>query len=94
MAGYGSDPNLERAIARSKSFTGKAVATLVLYVVLWLPGLIANVLFLNEAKQAQRIAGQSLPGVACLTWLFWLNLVGCLLVIVLIASCLAAIGSR
>lgn len=94
MAGYGTGSNVERALARSKSFTGKAVATLVLYIVLWFPGLVANVLFLNEAKRTQEIAGQSLPGVGCLTWLLWLNLWGCILAIGLIAACLAAVGSH
>ncbi len=74
MSPYGQDPNLAREIARSKSFTVKAVATLVLYWLFWFPGLVANVLFLNEAKRAQEIAGEDLPGVGCLTLLLWSNL--------------------
>jgi len=94
MAGYGSGSDVERALARSKSFTGKAVATLVLYIVMWFPGLVANVLFLNEAKKAEQAAGQSLPGVGCLTFLLWFNILGSLLTIVLIASFLAAVRSH
>ena len=56
-----------RDIARLKSYTGSAVLTFILYLFLFFPGLIANWLFYNDAKRMEDIAGESLPGVGCLT---------------------------
>ena len=64
----------ERAAARLQSFTTKAVAVVVLYFVLWIPGIIANVLFHNEATRAERIAGERLPGTGCLRAMLFLNI--------------------
>lgn len=47
--------------ARRMSYTGKAVAALLLGFLLWVPGLIATVMFYNEARRTESIAGQSLP---------------------------------
>lgn len=65
----------EQFLARTKSFTYQAVLTLVLYFILYLPGLLANVLFYSEARRAERIAGRSLPGVGCLLIMLWFNIV-------------------
>ena len=73
-----------RAAARLQSFTTKAVAVLVLYFVMWLPGFIANAVFYNEAKNTKREAGQGLPGTGCLAVMLWLNVA--LLAIGLIAA--------
>jgi hypothetical protein len=56
----------EQLAARMKSYTPHAVATIVLYLIFWLPGLIANVIFHNEGKRMETIAGQPLPGVGAL----------------------------
>jgi len=71
--------DLERANARMQSYTGKAVLALILYWIFWLPGLIANIMFYQEAKRMEKIAGQSLPGVGCLTILLALNVIGLVL---------------
>ena len=80
----------EQAAARMKSYTGPAVIVFILYWLFWLPGLIVNFMYYNEAKRMERIAGQSLPGVGCLSALLWLNVVGIVLgvlaVLVLMAS--------
>lgn len=55
-----------------RSFTNSAVIVLVLYFILWLPGFIANLLYLREARQAENAADQNLPGTGCLTWMFYL----------------------
>lgn len=65
----------ERAAARSKSYTGSAVLTFFLYWLFWLPGLIVNIIFLKEAKQNERMAGRSLPGVGCLQILLWVQII-------------------
>jgi len=61
-----SQSDLERAMVSQRSFTTPAVITMVLYFVLYIPGIIANLLYLNEAYQVQRITGQSPPGKGCL----------------------------
>jgi len=80
----------ERSAARMKSYTGSAVLVFILYLVLWLPGLIANYMFYSEAKRMEKVAGQSLPGVGCLSVLLWLNVLwivgGVLFVVSLMAS--------
>ncbi len=71
-----------------RSFTTNAVIVLVLYFILWLPGLIANVIFLREAHEAEKTANQSLPGVGSLS-----ILLGCLgLFPLLIAASICALA--
>ena len=67
----GDLPPLEMAIARQKSYTTHAVGVFVLYFVLWLPGFIANWMFLREAEEQQRRAGIPLPGVTALRYMLW-----------------------
>lgn len=57
---------LRRMNAEQKSFTTPAIITLVLYFVFWLPGLIANIVYLNEANTVQRISGRAPEGKGCL----------------------------
>jgi hypothetical protein len=52
--------------AYNRSFTNAAILTLVLYFVLWIPGLIANVVYLLESMKVQRITGESPEGQGCL----------------------------
>jgi hypothetical protein len=52
--------------AYSRSFTGSAVLTLVLYLFLWLPGLIANIVFLKEANKVEQLTGKAPEGKGCL----------------------------
>ncbi len=66
----------QRDMARMKSYTGSAVLVLILYLVFWLPGFIVNIIFMNEAKKMEKVAGQGLPGTGCLVFLFWFNIVG------------------
>lgn len=77
---------LRVALARDKSYTTSAIITLIAYWVMWLPGLILNVIFLREARANERIAGHSLPGVGCLRWLLILNLVWLLVLCALVVS--------
>ncbi len=78
-----TDTAQERAAARLESYTTRAVAVLVLYWLFWIPGLVANLVFYYEAKRAERLAGQCLPGVGCLGIMLLLNLL--LLVAALLA---------
>jgi len=65
----------QRSAARMQNFTTKSVAVLVLYWVLYFPGLIANVIFYREAKRMERIADADLPGTGCLATMLWSNIV-------------------
>jgi hypothetical protein len=46
----------------TKSFTTPAIITLVLYFVFWIPGLIANVVYYNEANSIQKRTGREPEG--------------------------------
>ena len=75
------------AFARTKSYTGPAIVTMLLYLVAWLPGFVANLLYWDEGRRMERIAGHELPGMGCLRLMLWLNVlyvlvVGLLLVLV------------
>src|SRR5260221_7238383 len=48
--------------ARFQNYTNSAVIALILYFMLWIPGLIANILYLNDARQMEKLAGKKLPG--------------------------------
>jgi hypothetical protein len=60
--------DLERAIARTKSYIGAAIAVLLLYNLFWLPGFIVNIAYLSEARRMGKVAGQPVSGIGCL-WL-------------------------
>ena len=47
-------------------YSTAAVIVLVLYLVMWLPGVIANISYLNAARRAEKAAGHKLPGVGAL----------------------------
>ncbi len=48
------------------SFTSKAILTLILYFVLYIPGLIANFVFWNEARRIKERTGDAPEGYGCL----------------------------
>jgi hypothetical protein len=72
--------DMERASARMKSYTGKAILVFFLYWLFWLPGFIVNFLYYREAKRMQLMAGQPLPGVGCLTIMLYLGIAGLVIV--------------
>jgi len=59
----------ERTAARMKSYTDKAVFAIILYLFLFIPGMIANEIWYQEGRRMEQIAGQSLPGVGTLAFL-------------------------
>ncbi len=78
---------LERALARTKSYIGPAVLVFFLYTLLYIPGLIINRMYLTEAHEMEQLAGRKLPGTGCLTTLLWLGILpAILLIIALIAT--------
>jgi len=54
-----------------KNYTVYAIAALAMYTFLWIPGLVLNVVFLNQANRDQRETGQAPEGKGCLLWLLW-----------------------
>ena len=82
----------EQIAARLQSFTTKAVAAVVLYWLGWIPGFIANILFYQEAKRTERIAGRGLPGTGCLGLMLGFNVV--LLVVALAFATLFVLSIR
>jgi hypothetical protein len=80
--------------ARLKSYTWHALAVALLYLVFFLPGLFANILFLQEARRMEKLAGEPLPGVGVLRTLLGLValVAGLLLALVLISAAGAALG--
>jgi len=62
-------------LAAYRSYVGVAFLTLLLYWVgFWIIGLVANVIFLSQAKADERMFGEAPPGKGCLTaliWVFW-----------------------
>lgn len=57
--------------AAQRSFTTPAIITLVLYLVLWIPGFIANIVYWREANNVQRLMGHAPEGKGCLLAMLW-----------------------
>ena len=66
--------DLERALARSKSYIAPAVLVGYLYTLFYVPGLIVNIMYMNEARHMEQVAGEKLPGTGCLATLMWAGL--------------------
>jgi len=57
----------EIAIASQRSYVGSAVALVFLYWLCYIPGLIANIAWLREAKRTESMIGRPPSGMGCLT---------------------------
>jgi hypothetical protein len=66
----GSYEDEQRRAAMTRSYLTPAIITMVLYLVLWLPGLIANIIYWQSASRDQRLSGHSPEGKGCLLALF------------------------
>jgi hypothetical protein len=65
MQPYGM-PATTVVYTQNQSFTGKAVVAYLLYFLGYVPGLIFNIMFLNEANRVQKETGRTPSGVGCL----------------------------
>lgn len=78
-----------RRAAVARDYTTPAVLTLVLYFVMWLPGLIANIIYYLQAAEDERLVGHPPRGKGCLLAMLIvcvaLPLAGVLIVCVLFA---------
>ncbi len=52
--------------AIGKSYTTPAVITMLLYLLFWLPGVIANLVYLTEATKTRKLTGTAPEGTGCL----------------------------
>jgi hypothetical protein len=55
-----------RRVAATRDYTTPAVLTLVLYFVMWLPGLIANIIYYMQASADEKLTGHPPQGKGCL----------------------------
>ena len=69
-----------------RDYTLISIIILVLYWVFWLPGLIVNIIMLNEARQKVRESGVRPSGMGCLWALLLFNVVPLLLFCAVIGS--------
>jgi len=84
----GMGTELAAALAAQKSYVGKAFLTMFLYYLLWLPGMIMNIVYWSEAKRVRQITGESPSGMGCLLFLLITHLIlpACGLLILLITG--------
>jgi hypothetical protein len=61
-----------RRAAAGRTYTSPAIFTLVLYWIFWIPGLIANIAYLQAAGRDQALTGKEPEGKGCLIWLLWI----------------------
>lgn len=73
----------------ARGFTTRAVITLLLYWLFWLPGLIANIAYLSEASAEQKVTGRAPEGKGCLVSLLFV-FVGLPVLVVLLEVLLVA----
>jgi hypothetical protein len=60
--------------APPRDFTSSAVLTMLLYFVLWVPGLLANLAYLESANGERARIGRDPQGRGCLVSLLWVFL--------------------
>lgn len=60
------------AIAMHKSYVGASFGVLFLYFVLYLPGLVLNLVWLSEANRIKKQTGIAPQGTGCLAFLFYI----------------------
>lgn len=75
-----------------RDYTNTAILVLILYWIMWLPGLIVNIITLNEANQVERETGSRPEGKGCLVALLWFNVIpaavtcACIVTIIALAT--------
>lgn len=76
-----------------RDYTSTAILVLILYWVMWLPGLIVNIITLNEANQVERETGRRPEGKGCLVALLWFNVIPAILTCMVIALLIGLFAS-
>jgi hypothetical protein len=78
----------------AKNYTFHAFAALFLYSFLWIPGLVLNIVFLNNANRDQRATGKAPQGKGCLLWLLWVFGILPVVIIVLLLAIGIMVGDE
>ena len=81
--------DIEKAVARNKSYVGPAVLTFFLYLLFWIPGLIVNLIYFIDARKKAKIIGAKPSGYGCLIALFIWAIFPLVAVILLIVALLS-----
>jgi hypothetical protein len=66
---------IARATERQQDFTVQVLATFILYFLVWPAGVIANLIFLRQAKTYERRFGHPPGGKGCLTAMIYFFLI-------------------
>lgn len=67
--------DIAKVIASQKSYVSAAVITFILYWLFWIPGIIFNIMYINDANKTKRLSGQNPSGMGCLYVLLVLGLI-------------------
>lgn len=70
---------------QSQRFTGKAAMALLLYFLFYVPGLIANIMFISQANRVRKETGQTPSGIGCLWATLIVSIISLATVLVIIA---------
>ncbi|MDO8669945.1 MAG: hypothetical protein Q7O66_00760 [Dehalococcoidia bacterium] len=88
---YNYDDDRRRAAAM-RSYVTPAILTLLLYLFLWWPGAIANIVYWQAANNDANLIGRDPEGKGCLTVMVWLfvilpvGFVGAAILLVILAG--------
>jgi hypothetical protein len=77
-----------------RSYTLQAVIALIMYTLFWIPGLVLNIVFLNQANKDQGETGKAPEGKGCLVWLLWVFGILPVVALVLLIALGIAVGEE
>ncbi len=83
----------QRRAAITRSYLTPAIITMVLYLLIWLPGLVANIIYWQAASRDQRLSGRAPEGKGCLLALFIVFAVVPLILVCVGVSLFAVFGT-
>lgn len=75
---------LERAMMAQKSYIGASVVVFILYWFFYLPGLIVNAMYLNDASKVAKATGKSPAGRGCLQIMLFLGLIPLIFILIVV----------
>src|SRR5258708_9244224 len=87
---YQQPPLYQPPVYAEKNYTTNAVWVMLLYLVLYIPGLIANVAYLADALNTKQRVGHNPQGLGCLQALLLLQVIPCIIAVILIVSAAAS----
>ena len=76
--------DLEKAIASQKSYIGASAVVFLLYWFFYFPGLIVNIMYINDAEKTKKISKETPSGYGCLYFLLVIGLLPLLMYIIIL----------